>query len=162
MKERGQEKARGQEFAELVHHVLFGGNTFSPKAIASAMGISYDTLYARARNEVMLSADEIRALISVAPDVRLVNYLLRGTNFVAADRIGADETDNELIHRGATRIVIEATDVLEAVERALGDARIDHRDALGIVAEIEAAERALASLRLRVKRVAPNIVKDQM
>lgn len=61
----------------------------------------------------------------------------------------------EQIHRGATRIVIEATDVLESVEAALRDGRIDHRDALMLRQEIEVAERALASLRTLVRKVAP-------
>ena len=143
---------RGQRFAELVYQVLIAEKRYSAEATAAAMGLGYDTFYARIRNRIVLSADEIRRLISAAPDPRFVAYLLRGTAYVAADRPPVSKAeDHEAIHRGATRIVIEATDVLEAVEAALADGRIDHRDTITIRNEIEIAERALASLRMRLK-----------
>jgi len=147
---------RGRSFADLVYTVLVAEKRFSMPAVAAALGLTYDSLYARIRNRVIFSADEVRALVAFAPDPRFVAYMLRGTAFVAADRVSpAADAEGEAIHRGATRIVLEAADVLEAVENALRDGRVDHRDALDIRREIEIAERALASLRVRIARVLP-------
>lgn len=147
---------RGAAFAALVHQVVIDERRFPAKAVAAALGLSEHVFYARTSNRVPFSAEEIRALLAAAPDPRLVAYLLRGTPYVAADRLSTDaEPVEQQIHRGATRIVIEATDVLESVEAALRDGRIDHRDAVMLRQEIEVAERALASLRTLVRQVAP-------
>ncbi len=150
------EEERGRAFAGLVHQVVIDERRYAAKKVAAALGLSEPAFYARTSNRVPFSADEIRALLAAAPDPRLVTYLLRGTPYVAAERLEADSSPvEEQIHRGATRIVIEATDVLESVETALRDGRIDHRDALVLRQEIEVAERALASLRTLVRKVAP-------
>jgi len=156
---------RGEAFAQLVHSILVGERRYPADEVAEAMGIGYDALYARLRNRVAFTADEIRDLVRAAPDPRLVAYLLRGTAFVPADRVEMDAAgvdQAEAIHRGATRIVIEATDVLRAVEEALSDHRLDHRDALAIRNEIEIAERALASMRERLRHAAPRVVMHEI
>lgn len=156
---------RGREFAGLVYTILIAEKRYLAKAIAAEMGIGYDSLHARLVNRTSFTANEIRDLIRAAPDPRLVAYLLRGTAYVPADRADLDPAgvdEEEAIHRGATRIVIEATDVLKAVEEALSDHRLDHRDALTIRNEIEIAERALASLRERLRRMAPRVVSSEI
>lgn len=55
------------------------------------------------------------------------------------------------LQRGATRVVVEATDVLELVDAALAGGGMDHRKQRLVLKEIEEAERALASLRLGLK-----------
>lgn len=148
---------RGRDFAMLVHQVIIDERRHSVKVVARAMGLSEHAFYARTANRVPFTADEIRRLMTAAPDPRFAAYLLRGTPYVAADRPSeTTETPEEHIHWGATRLVIEATDVLESVETALRDGRIDHRDALLLRKEIEIAERAIASLRTLVRRVAPS------
>lgn len=147
---------RGRDFADLAYTVLIAEKRYPAEKVADAIGLGYDALYARIRNRVIFSADELRALVAAAPDPRFVAYLLRGTAYVAAERAGSGADDEqEAIHRGATRIVLEAADVLEAVENALRDGRVDHRDALDIRREIEIAERALASLRVRIGKTLP-------
>jgi hypothetical protein len=61
-------------------------------------------------------------------------------------------TITESIHRGATRAVIEAADILEVVDAALAGGCIDHRQISIILSEIGDAERALASLRMRIEK----------
>lgn len=158
---------RGSEFAALAYSVIVTEKRFSAKKVAMEMGLGYDALHARLVNRTPFSAEEIRRLIRAAPDSRLVGWLLRGTSFVGADRCSApaatdaaDSSDAEAIHRSATRIVLEAADVLESVERALADSRIDHRDALEIRQEIEIAERALASLGQHLRTVVPLLAHD--
>lgn len=149
---------RGKDFADLVYRVMIGEKRYRLEAIAPAMGLSYDALHARVHNRVSFTAEEIRQLIAAAPDPRFVTYILRGTRYVAAERPdAATDPVPDAVHRGAARIVIEAADVLEAVETALCDGRIDHRDGLAILKEIEIAERALASLRTRINETVPAV-----
>lgn len=156
---------RGAEFASLVYQIVVTEKLYSAKKVAMDMGLGYDAFHARAVNRTPFSADEIRRLIRVVPDSRLVAWLLRGTPFVGADRVAALDGDSdpeiEAIHLSATRIVLEAADVLETVEAALEDHRIDHRDALEIREQIETAEQALASLGARLKSIASVLVDDE-
>lgn len=139
---------RGQAFAELVHRLLTGSDRTDIEATARAMGMPYHTFYNRLRNTTPFSADEIRRLLAVLPDARLLHFLLEGTRFVPAERMNAVDAPEDVdIQRGAERIAIEAADVLRATYLALADRRIDHRDARVIRDEIDIAERALASLR---------------
>ena len=157
---------RGQEFADLAYTIIVAERRFSAKAVAIDMGLGYDALHSRIINRTAFTAEEIRRLIRAAPDPRFASWLLRGTPFVAADRAGADESfadpDIEAIHLAATRIVLEAADVLEAVEVGLRDHRIDHRDARAIRNEVETAERALASLGEHLRRLFPGLVADEV
>ena len=143
---------RGEEFASIAHRIFVTERRFSLEQVAAKMGLTYDALYARLRNRIRFTADEIRLLLAAAPDGRLVSYLLRDSPFVAAERIdpGLDDEEEQVL-RATHRIVVEATDVLEAVDTALRDHKIDHRDARLINDEIEVAERALVSLRKRIE-----------
>lgn len=156
---------RGAEFANLAYRVIVTEKRFSAKKVAMNMGLGYDALHSRLVNRTPFSAEEIRRLIRAAPDARFVGWLLRGTPYIGAERGTAlacsDDPDVEAIHRSATRIVLEAADVLESVEKALIDRRIDHRDALEIRNEIEVAERALASLGQHLRAVAPVLMRDE-
>lgn len=156
---------RGAEFADLAYSIIVSEKRFSAKKVAMEMGLGYDALHARLVNRTPFSAEEIRRLIRAAPDARFVAWLLRGTPFIGAERGTAltttEDLDVEAIHMSATRIVLEAADVLESVEKALADRRIDHRDALEIRNEIEVAERALASLGQHLRAVAPVLVRDE-
>lgn len=145
---------RGTEFSEIAYQVLVLGEHYDIARVAGDMGMSYDVLYARIRNRTPFSADEIRALLRAAPDPRFVSYLLAHSPFVAAERIEArlDDTE-EGFYRAANRIVIEATDVLRAVNDALLDHKLDHRDLHQIHSEIAEAERALVSLRKHIQEL---------
>ena len=111
----------------------------------------------RFTNRTCFSADEIRSLVAEVPDARLVNYFLEGSSFIPAVRLGHNETDDVLMsitnkleatQRGANRVIIDATDVLEIIDAGLAGGRIDHRVARLALTAIDATERALASLRL--------------
>lgn len=151
---------RGKDFADLAYTIIVAERRWSMKRVASEMGLGYDALHARIVNRTPFSAEEIRRLIRSAPDPRFVGWLLRGTRFVAAERIeGEDEADGadaDAIQNAAMRIAIEVADVLAAVQDGLADRRIDHRDALEIRDEIEIAERALATLAEHLRRIAPS------
>ena len=142
---------RGQDFANLVYTVLIVEKKWPLKEVAERMDMQYATLHARLHQRVMFSPEEIKALIHAAPDVRFISYFLEGSQFVAVDKTVLEGGSvPESIHLGATRTVIEATDVLRVVEKSIEDGHIDHRERLRIQKEIADAERALAALRHRL------------
>ncbi|WP_377295386.1 phage regulatory CII family protein [Rhizobium sp. SG2393] len=145
---------RGRSFAQIVYQVVVVEKIVALERAAAALGMGYDALYARVNGRTHFTADEIAALIACVPDPRLVGYLLRHSNLVAVERVedGLDDPEQE-ITRATHRILIEAADVLEAVDHAFKDKRIDHREALVIQQEIEVAERALLTLREHVRAV---------
>lgn len=143
-----------QEFPDIAYRVLVSEKKWSVDEVASGMGMKYHTLYSRIRGDVKFSPAELRVLLRLAPDPRFVDYLLKGTPFIAVERCdGAYDALPENVHLGATRTVIEAAGILEEVEAGLEDDKIDHRDRARIEKEIESAERALAALRAHLARV---------
>ncbi|WP_114009815.1 phage regulatory CII family protein [Cohaesibacter intestini] len=141
-------KDRGAQFSFLVRQAISRSERYDIKTIAKRMGLSYQAFYQRLNGSTPFAADEIRRLIAVFPDPSIVSYLLRGTAYVAAERIGETEGDPEdTLYQAAHRVVLEASDVLREIDVALRDHRIDHRDTASIVKEIEDAERSLISLR---------------
>ena len=139
---------RGEHFAFLVKMAIKASKRYDNDSVAKKMGLSYHAFHQRLDNKTMFSADEIRRLIASFPEATIVSYLLRGTEFVAAERIRADRSEEEeAVYQAAHRIVFEATDVLRVIDEALADEFIDHRDAATITKEIEEAERSLVSLR---------------
>lgn len=148
---------RGREFADIVYTILVVEKTPGIEVAAAALGMTYAVMHSRLINRTCFSADEMNALIRAVPDVRLVSYLLEGTDFVAADRPLQDvhpeiaETMGIAgLQRGATRVVVDATGILELVDAALAGGGLDHRKEAMVLKEIEATERALATLRLRI------------
>jgi hypothetical protein len=145
--------ARGTAFANIAYTILVVERSPRIEEVAASLGMTYATLHSRLINRTCFSADEIVALLRAVPDARLVDYLLSGTAFVAADRpkvdVGLSES-LEGVQRGATRVVVEATDVLEIVDAALAGGGMDHRNISLVLDEITEAERALASLRMKI------------
>ncbi|CAH0343033.1 phage regulatory CII family protein [Rhizobium sp. CECT 9324] len=145
---------RGKSFAQLVYQVLVVERKLTVATAAAEIGLGYDAFHARISGRTLFSADEISKLIAAVPDARLVAYLLRDSSFTAVERIKDPlENPEDSVVRATHRILIETADVLEAVDEALQDKRIDHRDALSIQKEIEVAERALVSLREHVRNL---------
>ncbi|MBW9115193.1 hypothetical protein JNB88_16240 [Rhizobium cauense] len=147
---------RGSEFAQIAYAILVIERQLSIEKVAAEIGVSYAVLHSRLIGRSVFSADEIRALIVAIPDPRLVAYLLEGTRFVPAERADGVRIDDleppvpEALQRRATKVVIEATDVLEVVDAAIAGGGIDHRQEKIVLKEIGEAERALSSLRVQL------------
>lgn len=107
-------------------------------------------------NRTVFSADEIRTLMFHVSDVRLPAWLLEGTDFIPANRpitaVGSDPAEDSLRHT-SIMMLVGASEVAHQIEKAIADQWIDHREAVLIQKEIEAAERAIASVREHVKKL---------
>lgn len=147
---------RGADFASLVHNVLVMDERYSVRDVAEKIGMPYDTFYSRVSNRVPFSAEEIRTLMVHVPDNRLPAWLLEGTAFIPASRTsttaGADTPEESLRHT-SIMMLVEASEVAHQIEKAIADKRIDHREALLIKQDIEAAERAIATVREHVRQL---------
>jgi hypothetical protein len=142
---------RGREFADIAYTVLVVEKNPGIETVAAALGMTYAVLHSRLINRTCFSADEINALVRTVPDVRLVNCLLKETGFIAADRPPQETADDGApvdLQRSATRVVVNATGILELVDAALAGGGIDHRREALVYREIDATERSLARLRL--------------
>ncbi|WP_417843805.1 phage regulatory CII family protein [Thalassospira sp.] len=118
---------------------------------------NYQAFYSRlARGRVVFSADEIRQLVAFTQRRELVDYLLADTGFLAVKKFNAPSNINQdgknyathdEIQHGAKSNVYIAAEILQEVDRALIDHKIDHQDKLRILEDVHKAEVALASLR---------------
>lgn len=143
---------RGAEFAALIHQLLVLGKVRSVEDVARDMGMEYHTLYARIGRDTPFSADEIKALIRVVGDIRILKYFTDDSPYVVVERsIPGEVAEHDDLHKGlvaeAHKTVFEAADILETIATALADSKIDHRDGLLIRQEVDHCERALAAIR---------------
>ena len=139
------------DFAQLVYQLLVVEKVRDLDEVARDMGLKYATLHARLNRRVHFRPAEIRALLGAAPDARLALYFLENTCFVPAQRAPPDADAQDALahtHRSLFRIV----DVLRMLRDSLADGRLDHREKLALIDEIERAEVELASLKAVVDK----------
>ena len=146
-----------EKFASLVHLILTVEKPKGKeiKTVARKMGVEESTLRSRIRTDgqrTKFTVDEIKNLIAVMDDVRLIDFFLEGTGLIVAKRTATSKQEKKLdtksaIRDGADETVLETTDILEAVLAALKDDKLCHNDKNSIAKEIEDAERALVALR---------------
>lgn len=145
---------RGEAFSQLVKRVL-GETRDGIHRAADGFGVKYAKFYSRlARGRVVFSADEIRKLILITQRRELVDYLLADTGFLAVKRHMSDDqvsteiySTHDQIQQGAKSNIYVAAEILQEVDRALSDRKIDHHDKARILEDVHKAEVALASLR---------------
>lgn len=144
---------RGKAFSELVYRLLMIEKIASLEDVAEALGMSYHSLHARLHNKTLFSADEINGLIKTLGNADIVDFLLDGSGLMAFERQNTVSPANgDSIFKRTSHLAIETANVLEAVEIAMSDDRIDHRDAIQIQKEIVDVERALATIRHALER----------
>lgn len=118
---------RGSDFAHIVYTLLVVEKPMTFEEVAFALGMSYAILHSRIIARSAFSADEIRSLLRLLPDQHLASYLLDGTKIVAADRETVDSDQsvfvNASIQRGATKVVVDAAEILELVDASLAGGR---------------------------------------
>ncbi len=139
---------RGKEFSELVYRLLLIDKVAPVEDVAAILEMSYHSLHARLHNKTLFSAEEIRQLAQSLNSVEILDFFLDGTDLMVFERADAiDAKDSDSVFRRTNHLAIETANVLEAVETAMKDNRIDHRDTAMIKKEIAEAERALAAIR---------------
>lgn len=138
-------------FALIAYQVLVVEKRASVAEIAARMGISYAALHSRLIGRARFRPDEIRQLVSLVPDQRLVQYFIADSRFILAERIAPDVTDTDGIRTAVAKAMREATDVLMIVIRSLeAGMALGPRDRAAILKEVREAESAMASLHIAV------------
>jgi len=140
-----------EDFRKLAHRIFTRGDNTAIKDVAVSLGYGYHKLYSRFRGTAAFKPHEIKALIQQHNGPELIEYFLVDTQYFVAPRPNVTGNNVKDIEQGAVHTVLEAVDVLRAVERSMRDQKIDHRDKLEILTEIKEAEGALASLRSLVE-----------
>ena len=129
----------------------------SVREVAAAMGLSYGALYARLRGRVCFRPEEVRMLVTMVPDPRLVEHMLAGTAFAFIPRVpGAALAADDEVRAALADSLREALEVLDDIR----DGTVE--DADGIGRRLLEAERALAHLRRTLPRrlAASSAVED--
>lgn len=139
---------RGKDFADLIYRLLVVEKRQPLEAVAEQMGLSYHSLHARVHCKILFSVDEARRILEILGSSEVADYLLGESGLIGVQREGQPETmGGDNLYRRSNHLAIETADVLAAVEEALKDDKLDHRDRMAIQDEILDAERSLATLR---------------
>ena len=80
----------GEEFFEIVHEILVKERRYGVREIAAQLGMSYPTFYARLSGRASFSPDEVKHLLQIVSDVRLVDWIVANSKFIAVARPDTD------------------------------------------------------------------------
>ena len=121
------------------------------KEIAARIDMNYHTLYSRVDGTVAVRPEEVKRLILTTGDIRIAQWLLEGTPFMAVERPDTDIESGKSegirrLHKSATGAVIEVVELMREIE----DNKIDHINLAEIEEALTSAEEALGSLRAHI------------
>jgi len=138
-------------FSKLVHQTLSSDNSYNIKEIAHEMAMEYDTFYARIIGRVMFKPEEIKRLLEIVQDIKLISYFLENTNYIAANKIKIPENpESSEVLDGVQELVLDAADVLKSAKTAMNDKFINPNENRDILEKMEEVERTLALLNMRL------------
>ncbi len=144
----------GKDFATLLYKLLIVEEVQSVKQVASALGMKEQSLYSRLYGRVRFSVEEARQILIILGDVRIADYFLEGTPYVAIARTAQTEQAAEDVRSQASTTLFDVTDLMREVEKSLSDdGRIDHREKVRIEERLQEAERSLTALRQVVQDI---------
>jgi len=138
-----------REFASLLYQLLIVEEVKTVKETAAALDMKEQSLYSRLYGRVRFSAEEAKAILHFLKDVRVADFFLSGSPFVAVSRApDAEDQSHENVRNQASSTLFDVTDLMREVETSLSDdGRIDHREKARIQARLIEAERSLTALR---------------
>lgn len=138
-------------FAMLAYQLLVVEKRASIADVAARMGMSYAALHSRLISRARFRPEEIRQLVALVPDPRLVQFFIADSRFVLAERAPAGTPDADSIRAAVARAMREAADVLMVVVNSLeAGLTLSPRDRAAILQEVQQAESAMASLHIAV------------
>ncbi len=143
-----------KDFATLLYKLLIVEDVQSVKQVAAALGMKEQSLYSRLYGRVRFSVEEARQVLRILNDVRVADYFLEDSPFVAVERAEGVERAAEDVRSQASTTLFDVTDLMREVEISLSDdGRIDHREKVRIEERLQEAERSLTALRNTVKSI---------
>ena len=144
------------KFAMLVYQLLVVEKRMSLEGAAEKLGLTYATLHGRLTCRTRFRADEIRRLIAILPDPRLLQFFADDSGYVLARKPEATVDEASSIRQAVAKSVREAIDVMQVVVASLEAGTIlHHRDRAAILKEVKEAEAAIATVRVAVERQPP-------
>ena len=145
----------GDEFATLVRQILVVEKRRPICDVAMAMGMEYANFHARVCGRVRFKAEEISQLIGQIPDLRLCDFLLRNTPFVAVERPAATKGSNEGAMRSAVRLSTACLAAIEQISLSLVKGQLDPIEYAQLLTHVTEANRAMSGLQAALPGLAP-------
>jgi hypothetical protein len=145
----------GKEFAQLLYTLLIVEEVKSVKQVAAHLGIKEQSLYSRLYGRVRFSVEEAKAILEFLNDMRIADYFLENSPFVAVARVPeSDQEAGEGVRIQTSSTLFDVADLMREVETSLcDDGRIDHREKIRIEKRLMEAERSLSALRRTLQDV---------
>lgn len=141
-----------KEFATLLYKLLIVEEVKSVKQVAAELGMKEQSLYSRLYGRVRFSVEEAHRILQILGDVRIADFFLEETPFVAVDRSVEVEQESKDVRTRASSTLFDVTDLMREVEVSLSDdGRIDHREKIKIEDRLVEAERSLTALRKTIR-----------
>jgi hypothetical protein len=140
----------------LAYQLLVVEKLVSLEEAAEKLGLTYATLHGRLTSRTRFRAEEIRRLVTIVPDQRLLQFFADDSHFVLARKPDGLMDEAASIRLAVARSVREAIDVMQVVVASLESGTfLDHRDRAAILKEVKEAEGAIATVRIAVERQPP-------
>jgi hypothetical protein len=150
------EPTRHCAFAMLAYQLLVVEKLISLEDAAERLGLTYATLHGRLTGRTRFRAEEIRHLIAITPDQRLLQFFADDSGYVLARKPDGTVDEASSIRQAVAASVREAIDVMQVVVASLeAGTFLDHRDRAAILKEVREAEGAIATVRVAVERQPP-------
>ena len=147
----------GDTFSTLVRHILMVEKKRSIRDVARGMDMEYVNLHARISGRARFKPEEIGPLIREVPDLRLCDFLLRNTGFIAVERPAGAATGKRDAFHIALRLANETLAALAEIGDAMAEGGMEasHLDLLR--QHVNEAERAICGLRAHLPALARHI-----
>ncbi len=144
-----------KEFASLLYTLLIVEEVKTVKQVAAHLGMKEQSLYSRLYGRVRFSVEEAKAVLGYLNDVRVADFFLDGSPFVAVGRVPeSEQMAAEGVRTQTSSTLFDVADLMREVETSLcDDGRIDHREKARIQKRLMEAERSLSALRRTLQDV---------
>ena len=150
----GAARVRPDGFAQLIYQMLVVEKLAPVGQVADALRLTPSALYGRMHGRSRFRLEEVRALIVLLDDQRLLRWFCDDSRYVVARRPAGDAAGQAVLP-ATVDALHGAIDLMKIVVSALEDGpRLDHRDRAAILKEVKEAETAIANLRAAVEHTA--------